>query len=213
MRTGSSASVRGDVWRLIPAAAVRCGPRLEAVSGGIRRTNWVGWSRVAARRIAQGGLRLHGASKSGRSAFIGLLSTASSTRRGRWVLNAVRTRWRYQHLIERTGLPPHVFASLHPNRRHRHHCIRRRKKRRRTSRLSEVSRQRSDIDLFGYLDGVIDLDAEISNGGFDFGISQRLNFILSFLFLIENQRPAACHLVLAVAISSSSRRKAPDRPP
>jgi hypothetical protein len=33
--------------------------------------------------------------------------------------------------------------------------------------LLDVSRQRSDLDLLGDLDRVIDLDAEIPNGAFD----------------------------------------------
>ena len=63
----------------------------------------------------------------------------------------------------------------------------------------------SDIDLLGDLDGVIDLDAEISNGGFDLRMSQRLGFILRISFLIENQRRAARRSVLAAAERSSSR--------
>jgi hypothetical protein len=31
----------------------------------------------------------------------------------------------------------------------------------------------SDIDLFSYCEGIIDLDAEISDGAFDFGVAKQ----------------------------------------
>ncbi len=45
---------------------------------------------------------------------------------------------------------------------------RRRGYRRRPRLLAGVLRWRSDVELLGYLDRIIDLDAEIANGAFDF---------------------------------------------
>ena len=70
---------------------------------------------------------------------------------------------------------------------------------------------RSDLDLLGDLDCVV--DAEVANGPFNLGMPERLGFILRISFLIENQRSAARRLVLADAERSSSRQKTQDLPP
>jgi hypothetical protein len=63
----------------------------------------------------------------------------------------------------------------------------------------------SDVDLFGYGESVVDLNAEIPDGALDLGMSQRVGFILRISFLIENQRLAAHRSVLAVATGCAGR--------
>jgi hypothetical protein len=63
----------------------------------------------------------------------------------------------------------------------------------------------SDVNLFSYGEGIIGFDAEIPVGALDLRMSQRVGFILSISFLIENQRPAAHRSVLAVATGYAGR--------
>ena len=72
--------------------------------------------------------------------------------------------------------------------------------------------RQSNIDFLRDLDGVVDLDAEVSNRAFDLRMSERLGFILRISFLIENQRRAARRSVLADAERSSFRQTTPIRP-
>lgn len=55
---------------------------------------------------------------------------------------------------------------------------RRRGERRRPLPVPGALRSRSDINLLGDLDRVIDLDAEVSNGAFDLRMSEQLAFIM-----------------------------------
>ena len=60
------------------------------------------------------------------------------------------------------------------------------------------ARGTSDINLFGYSQRVIDLDAEVTHGAFYFLMSKRIGFILRISYVIESQGPAARDLMLPV---------------
>src|SRR6516225_9448231 len=66
----------------------------------------------------------------------------------------------------------------------------------------------SDVDFFRNLNGVIDLNTEVSDRALDFGVAQRLGFILRVSYLIESQRSAARRLVLAAVRRSCYRELA-----
>jgi hypothetical protein len=63
----------------------------------------------------------------------------------------------------------------------------------------------SDLDLFRYRQGIIDLNAQIPDSALDLCMSKRVGFILRISFLIENQRPSAHRSVLAVAMDRAGR--------
>ena len=63
----------------------------------------------------------------------------------------------------------------------------------------------SDVNLFSYGEGIVDLNAEISDGALDLRMSQRVGFVLRISFLIENQGPVAHRSVLAVATGCAGR--------
>src|SRR5262245_59405400 len=65
----------------------------------------------------------------------------------------------------------------------------------------------SDVDFFCYLNGVVDLNAEVFDGALDLGVAQRLGFIPRVSYLIESQRSAAYRSVLAAVRRSYSRRR------
>ena len=62
----------------------------------------------------------------------------------------------------------------------------------------------SDVNLFGYGEGIVHFNPEIPDGALDLRMTQRVGFVLRISFLIENQRPAAHRSVLAVATDCAS---------
>ena len=64
---------------------------------------------------------------------------------------------------------------------------------------------RLKFDLLRDAERIINLDPEITHGALQLRVAERVGFILRISFLIENQRPAAHRLVLAVATGCAGR--------
>ena len=61
------------------------------------------------------------------------------------------------------------------------------------------------FDLLRDAERILNLDPEITHGALQLRVAKRVGFILRISFLIENQRPAAHRLVLAVATGCAGR--------